>query len=200
MPLVFPTSPNLNDTYLGWYWNGSAWKLSAADARAFLGHFSFTSDPAATQVDLTTPNTWAAINPAPDSTEDVRPTSMGALGPWIDGSYSGFSLAGLSDGAFINLSVGVLFDYDAVGSIGEIRFKVHANLASSNAVFYLNPSSSSGHQGTVGEEIATIAATLPIKAFMIGDTVASAGWISIEVASSGPAKARIANGEYQIFN
>jgi hypothetical protein len=42
-------------------------------------------------------------------------------------------------------------------------------------------------------------ATVPIKSYMVGDTVAEAGWVSIEVSSSGPGTARITNGEYQIF-
>lgn len=202
MPITFPSNPAVNDTYLGWYWNGFVWKLSPGtqDPREVHGHYSYQYDSAVVGASVDKADGWVEINPTISSYEEALPTSMAAVGThWLDANNSGFSLAGTSQGGMVNLSVSVGFDFASAHSTGSVRFKVRANSSSSNAVFYLTASDSVASTGKAGEDIHQCMATLPIKSFMVGDTVAAAGWFSVEVSTDGPASVRIINGEYQFF-
>ena len=198
MAFVFPTSPSTGDTFSKWTWNGEAWKI-ASSAREYHGHYSFAvTDSTSLSVDKDLGS--FALNPATTSDDNHLPTAMISAGAgWKDAGRTGFSLAGAPVGSIATLSITVAYDFNAAGSRGSVFFKVYGNTGSGNAVFYLTGQDSSISSGASGEEYHVVTAQLPIRSYLIGNTIADAGWISVEGSVDGPGTARITSGEYQFL-
>ena len=198
MAFVFPTSPSTGDTFGKWTWNGEAWKITSS-AREYHGHYSFAvTDSASLSVNKSLGS--FALNPTTTSDDNHLPTAMISAGAgWKDAGRTGFSLAGAPVGSIATLSVTVGYDFNAAGSKGSVHFKIYGNTSSGNAVFYLTGQDSSPSAGSSSEDYHVVTAQLPIRSFMVGDSVADAGWVSVEGTVNGPGKARILGGEYQFL-
>ena len=202
MALQFPTSPSVNDTYLNWYWNGEAWKLTptSLDPRELHGHYSFTGDSSAPRTRINRGDGFVLLSPTVIDEESALPTTMAAYPDhWIDAGKTGFSFVGAPLGSFANISLALGVDHRTQGSSVTVELEIAANSASGNAIFSVPATVSVPSSGTVGDELVTASSTIPMRSFLIGDSVASAGYFKVKVSSTGPVDAYLIKGEYQFF-